>query len=55
MTVMVGPLVLFVDNQPVAGRFVMLATVCALVGFLCLQITCLWCKERVVLPVAARR
>ncbi len=49
--VMVGPLVLFVDNKPVAGRFIMLATICALFGLLCLQITCMWCKERVVLPV----
>lgn len=49
--VMVGPLVLFVDNKPVAGRFVMLATICALMGFLFLQITSVWCKERVVLPV----
>ena len=48
--VMVGPLVLFVDNKPVAGRFVMLASICALFGLLCLQITCVWCKERVVLP-----
>lgn len=52
--VMVGPLVLFVDNQPVAGRFLMMATVCALVGLLCLQITCIWCKERVIVPVAPK-
>ena len=45
--VMVGPLVLYVDNKPVAGRFLMLASVFALIGLLCLQITCVWCKERV--------
>ncbi|MGI5976722.1 MAG: MFS transporter [Candidatus Limivicinus sp.] len=49
--VMVGPLVLFVDNQPVAGRFLMLASICALIGLLCLQVTCVWCKERVDVPV----
>lgn len=50
--VFVGPMFLYVDNQPVAGRFLMLAAVFALIGFLCLQITTFWCKERVV--VAAR-
>ena len=45
--VMVGPLFLYVDNQPVAGRFLMLAAIFALIGLLCLQITCVWCKERV--------
>ena len=48
--VMVGPLVLYVDNKPVAGRFLMLASVFALIGLLCLQITCVWCKERVAVP-----
>ena len=48
--VMAGPLVLYVDNKPVAGRFLMLASVFALIGLLCLQITCVWCKERVALP-----
>ncbi len=52
--VMVGPLVLFVDNQPVAGRFLMMSAICALVGLLCLQITCVWCKERVTVPVAPK-
>ena len=35
--VMVGPLFLYVDNQPVAGRFLMLACICAMLGLLCLQ------------------
>ena len=48
--VMVGPLFLYVDNQPVAGRFLMLACICAMLGLLCLQITCVWCKERVEVP-----
>ena len=48
--VFVGPMFLYVDNQPVAGRFLMLAAIFALIGFLCLQITCLWCKERVIVP-----
>ena len=48
--VMVGPLVLYVDNKPVAGRFLMLASVFALIGLLCLQITWVWCKERVAVP-----
>lgn len=50
VVVMVGPLVLYENNQPLPGRFLMMAAVCALVGLLCLQITCVWCKERVVLP-----
>ena len=45
--VFVGPMFLYVDNQPVAGRFLMLAAIFALIGLLCLQITCVWCKERV--------
>ncbi len=28
----------------------MLASICALLGFLFLQITCVWCKERVIAP-----
>ena len=48
--VMIGPLFLYVDNKPVAGRFLMLACICALLGLLCLQITCVWCKERVEVP-----
>ena len=37
--VMIGPLFLYVDNKPVAGRFLMLACICAMLGLLCLQIT----------------
>ncbi len=48
--VFVGPMFLYVDNQPVAGRFLMLAAIFALIGLLCLQITCVWCKERVQVP-----
>ena len=49
--VIVGPLVLYdKDRQPIAGRFLMMAAVCALAGLLCLWVTCVWCKERVVLP-----
>ncbi len=48
--VFVGPMFLYVDNQPVAGRFLMLAAIFALIGLLCLQITCVWCKERVAVP-----
>lgn len=46
--VMVGPLFLYVDNNPVPARFLMLSSICALLGFLFLQITCVWCKERVI-------
>ena len=54
--IMVGPLVLYDNNnQPLPGRFLMMASVCALVGLLCLQITCVWCKERVVLPVPEKK
>ena len=54
--VMVGPLVLYDNNnQPLPGRFLMMASVCALIGLLCLQITCVWCKERVVLPVPEKK
>ncbi len=48
--VFVGPMFLYVDNQPVAGRFLMLAAIFALIGLLCMQITCVWCKERVAVP-----
>ena len=37
-------------TSPVAGRFLMLACICAMLGLLCLQITCVWCKERVEVP-----
>lgn len=48
--VMVGPLVLYVDNNPVPGRFLMMASICALIGFVCLMVTSVWCKERVSVP-----
>ncbi|MEG0897898.1 MAG: glycoside-pentoside-hexuronide (GPH):cation symporter [Ruthenibacterium sp.] len=48
--VMTGPLFLYKDNQPVAGNFLMLAAICALIGLLCIQVTCVLCKERVILP-----
>ncbi|MGL6107062.1 MFS transporter [Romboutsia sp.] len=49
MTVIVitGPLFLYKDNMPVPENFLILAIICACVGVLCLQITCVWCKERV--------
>ncbi len=54
--VMVGPLVLYDNqNQPIAGRFLMMASICALIGLLCLQITCVWCKERIVMPVQEKQ
>lgn len=51
MTVIViaGPLFLYKNNQPVPANFLILAAVCALIGFLCLMVTSCWCKERVVL------
>lgn len=51
MTVIViaGPLFLYKDNQPVAGNFLIMSAICAAIGFLCLMVTCSWCKERVVL------
>ncbi|MEF9865903.1 MAG: glycoside-pentoside-hexuronide (GPH):cation symporter [Oscillospiraceae bacterium] len=48
--IMTGPLVLYKDNQPVAGNFLMLAAICALIGLICIQVTCVLCKERVILP-----
>ena len=50
VAVIVGPLVLYVDNQPVAGRFLMMASVCGLIGFFCLMVTSVWCKERFIAP-----
>ena len=37
--VMVGPLFLYVNNQPVAGRFLMLACICALLGVMFFSLT----------------
>lgn len=47
--VIVGPLFLYKDNQPVAENFVIMAAICGTVGFLCLMITCKWCKERIII------
>lgn len=52
MTIIViaGPLFLYKDNMPVPSNFLLLAIICACIGVLCLQITAVWCKERVELP-----
>lgn len=49
MTVIViaGPLFLYKDNQPVPSHFLIMAAICAIIGFICLMITSHWCKERV--------
>lgn len=48
--VIVGPLFLYKDNMPVPSNFLLLAIICACISILCLQITAVWCKERVELP-----
>ena len=48
VAVIVGPLFLYKDNQPVPERFMILSAIFAAVGFLCLMVTSAWCKERVV-------
>ncbi len=48
--VIVGPLVLYKDNNPVASRFTLMALICATIGVFCLYMTTIWCKERVELP-----
>ena len=50
MTVIViaGPLFLYKDNQPVPSHFLIMAAICAVIGFICLMITANWCKERVI-------
>ena len=48
--VIVGPLFLYKDNVPVPSNFLLLAIICACVSVFCLQITSIWCKERVELP-----
>lgn len=49
MTVIViaGPLFLYVDNQPVASRFLTLSIICAVVSVIALRITSVWCIERI--------
>ena len=48
VAVIAGPLFLYKDNQPVPGRFIILAGIFAAVGIVCLMLTSFWCKERVV-------
>ena len=48
--VIVGPLFLYKDNQPVASNFLLLAIICACISVFCIQVTCVWCKERVEIP-----
>ena len=52
MTVIViaGPLFLYKDNQPVASNFLLLAIICACASVFFLQITSMWCEERVEIP-----
>lgn len=57
MTVIVitGPLFLYKDNQPVPQNFLIMAAVCAGIGFICLMITSHWCKERVILAAPPKQ
>lgn len=48
VAVIIGPLFLYKDNQPVPERFMILSAIFAAVGFVCLMLTSVWCKERVV-------
>ena len=48
VAVIIGPLFLYKDNQPVPERFVILSAAFAAVGFVCLMLTSFWCKERIV-------
>ena len=48
--VIVGPLFLYKDNVPVPSNFLLLAIICACISVFCLQVTSVWCKERVELP-----
>ncbi len=52
--VIVGPLFLYKDNQPVASNFLLLAIICACISIFCIQVTCVWCKERVEVPNVER-
>ncbi|EOU1121172.1 MFS transporter [Clostridium perfringens] len=52
--VIVGPLFLYKDNQPVASNFLLLAIICACISVFCIQVTCVWCKERVEIPDVER-
>lgn len=57
MTVIViaGPLFLYKDNQPVPQNFLIMAAICATIGFVCLMITANWCKERVILTAPPKQ
>ena len=58
MTVIViaGPLFLYKDNQPVPSHFLIMAAICAVIGFICLMFTSHWCKERIITePVAKEK
>ena len=48
--VIVGPLFLYKDNVPVPSNFLLLAIIYCLYKCFCLQVTSVWCKERVELP-----
>ncbi|MBQ2900940.1 MAG: MFS transporter [Agathobacter sp.] len=48
VAVILGPLLLYKDNQPVPERFIIVAAGFAAVGVVCLMLTSFWCKERVV-------
>ena len=48
VAVVAGPMFLYKDNQPVPERFIILAGIFAAIGVVCLMLTSIWCKERVV-------
>jgi len=48
VAVILGPLLLYKDNQPVPERFIIVAAGFAAFGVVCLMLTSFWCKERVV-------
>lgn len=48
VAVILGPLLLYKDNQPVPERFIIVSAGFAAVGVVCLMLTSFWCKERVV-------
>ena len=53
--VIVGPLVLYKDNKPVASRFTLMALLCATIGVFCLIVTSSWCKETYRMEGAGRQ
>lgn len=54
VVVIVGPIFLYKDNQPVPERFLIMAAICSAIGFICMMITASWCKERVILAPAKK-